>query len=580
MALDGAFLRYVVHELNSKLVGLRVEKIFQPNRDELVIGFRGISGAYKLLMSSRANSPRVNITSYPPENPQTPPMLCMLLRKKLTGAKLRAITQHELERVVRFEFEATDELGDKIALSLISEIMGKYSNIIFTDSDGKIIDSLKRVDVTMSSQRQVLPGLDYQLPPPQNKLNPLNSEAEEIIERIKSVQKPMSLNKALLQSVQGFSPIVCREIEHLTGRGAAVTTNELSEELLGRLKFFLKRTITEIREIKGQPCMVQSLEGKPMDFSFMNILQYGTSAKTVNYQDYSELLDSFYLERDKSERMRVKSQDLLKLLSNITDRLTRKINTQRAELQNSEDREKYRIQGDLLQANLYRMNKGDTEIEVENFYDESLPKIKIFLNPALSPAQNVQKYYKDYRKAKNAQQYLTTEIEKAKQELIYIESVFDSLSRAETERELSEIKQELSENGYVKRIRTKQSPKGSLPPLEFESKSGLKILVGRNNIQNDRLTLKIARNYDLWFHTKDIPGSHTILCSSGETPDDESILYAASLAAYHSSAREAGKVPVDYTLIKYVSKPSGAKPGMVIYKNQKTLFVTPSLEQE
>lgn len=311
----------------------------------------------------------------------------------------------------------------------------------------------------------------------------------------------------------------------------------------------------------------------------MNILQYGTAAKTVNYQGYSELLDSFYLERDKSERMRVKSQDLLKLLSNITDRLTRKINTQRAELQNSEDREKYRIQGDLLQANLYRMNKGDTEIEVENFYDESLPKIKIALNPALSPAQNVQKYYKDYRKAKNAQQYLTTEIEKAKLELVYIESVFDSLSRAETERELSEIKQELSENGYVKRIRTKQSPKGSLPPLEFESKSGLKILVGRNNIQNDRLTLKIARNYDLWFHTKDIPGSHTILCSSGETPDDESILYAASLAAYHSSAREAGKVPVDYTLIKYVSKPSGAKPGMVIYKI-KDAFVTPSLEQE
>ena len=580
MALDGAFLRFIKTELEEKLIGLRVEKVFQPNRDELVVAFRGVSGAYKVLMSARANSPRVNITQYPPENPQTPPMLCMLLRKRLTGAKLKEITQYQLERVIRFTFEATDELGDKIELSLIAEIMGKYSNVIFVDGSGNVIDALKRVDMTMSSQRLVLPGVEYRLPPPQDKLNPLEVTADEIIGRIRSSGKAQKLNKAILSAVQGFSPVVCRELEHLTGRGAELDTLSMTDEQYSRLGFFLKRTLGEIGDNKGIPCMVQDLNGKPIDFSFMNILQYGTAAKTVRFESFSELLDSFYLERDKTERMRVKGQDLLRLLTNITERLTRKINTQKIELANSEDREPLRIKGDLLQANLYRIEKGMTEIEVENFYEENMPMIKIKLNPALTPGQNAQKYYKDYRKAKNAQQYLTVEIEKAQQELLYIDTVFDSLSRAETERELAEIKQELIEGGYIKRIRSRQKIKGTLPPLEFTSKSGLKILVGRNNVQNDKLTLKTARNYDLWFHTKDIPGSHTIIVSQGETPDDETILYAAQLAAYHSRAKESSKVPVDYTLIKYVSKAVGAKPGMVIYKNQKTLFVKPALEQE
>ena len=580
MALDGAFLRFIKTELEEKLIGLRVEKVFQPNRDEIVVAFRGVSGAYKVLMSARANSPRVNITQYPPENPQTPPMLCMLLRKRLTGAKLKEITQYQLERVIRFTFDATDELGDKIELSLIAEIMGKYSNVIFVDGSGNVIDALKRVDMTMSSQRLVLPGVEYRLPPPQDKLNPLEVTADEIIGRIRSSGKTVTLNKAILSAVQGFSPVVCRELEHLTGRGAELDTLSMTDEQYSRLGFFLKRTLGEIGDNKGIPCMVQDLNGKPIDFSFMNILQYGTAAKTVRFESFSELLDSFYLERDKTERMRVKGQDLLRLLTNITERLTRKINTQKIELANSEDREPLRIKGDLLQANLYRIEKGMTEIEVENFYEENMPMIKIKLNPALTPGQNAQKYYKDYRKAKNAQQYLTVEIEKAQQELLYIDTVFDSLSRAETERELAEIKQELIEGGYIKRIRSRQKIKGTLPPLEFTSKSGLKILVGRNNVQNDKLTLKTARNYDLWFHTKDIPGSHTIIVSQGETPDDETILYAAQLAAYHSRAKESSKVPVDYTLIKYVSKAVGAKPGMVIYKNQKTLFVKPALEQE
>ena len=287
MALDGAFLRFIKTELEEKLIGLRVEKVFQPNRDELIVAFRGISGAYKVLMSARANSPRVNITQYPPENPQTPPMLCMLLRKRLTGARLKAITQHQLERVLRFTFDATDELGDKIELSLIAEIMGKYSNVIFVDGSGNVIDALKRVDMTMSSQRLVLPGVEYRLPPPQDKLNPLEVSVDEIIGRIRNSGKAVTLNKAILSAVQGFSPIVCRELEHLTGRGAELDNVSMTDEQYSRLEFFLKRTVNEIAENVGVPCMVQDLNGKPLDFSFMNILQYGTAAKTIRFESYS-----------------------------------------------------------------------------------------------------------------------------------------------------------------------------------------------------------------------------------------------------------------------------------------------------
>lgn len=581
MALDGAFLHFLRSELEQKLVGLRVEKIFQPNREEIVIAFRGVSRAYKLLMSARANSPRVNITQFPPENPQTPPMLCMLLRKRLCGAKLKSVKQYELERMLRFVFEATDELGNETELSLIDEIMGKYSNVIIVDNNNTIIDALKRVDISMSSQRLVLPGIEYKLPPPQNKLNPLKNSAEDIICKIKSLNKFQALNKSILEVIQGLSPIVCRELEYLAGKGTSIVENgTTSLEQYKRLKFFLTRLIKEISEYSSTPCMVQGMGGKPIDFSFMDILQYDNGAKIIRFDSCNELLDNFYLERDNRERMRVKEQDLLKRLSNISERLNRKINTQKIELLNSKNREQLRIKADLLQANLYRIKNGATQVELQNFYESPPSTIKIELNPALTPVQNSQKYYKEYRKAKNAQTYLTVAIEKAESELLYIDSVFESLSRAKNEQELNEIKQELVDGGYIKKTHTRQKTQKVTSPLKFESNSGLTILVGRNNTQNDKLTLKTAKNYDLWFHTKNIPGSHTIIISQGSTPDDDSILYAAQLAAYHSKAKNSNKVPVDYTLVKYVSKPQGAKPGMVIYKNQKTLFVTPSLVQD
>ncbi len=577
MALDGVLLRHIKKELEDKLLNSKADKIYQPSHDEIVISMRSREGVQKLLLSARANSPRINITEFNYENPKTPPMLCMLLRKRLSGARLRAIRQPDLERLLMLDFEGTNELGDTVMMTLAIEIMGQYSNIVFIDHEGNIIDAVKRVDASMSSQRLVLPGMKYEQPPKQNKLSVLDYDADDIIDAVQHLPKNAPLSKALLSVLQGFSPIICRELEHLTGRGRDVFSTEMDEDLITRLRFFLKRTIAIVREVSGKPYIIIDDIKKPIDFTFEDIQQYGTGHSFIETETFSGLLERYYARRDSLERMKQKSDDLNKLMNNAASRLIKKIYIQKDELKSCADREHFRICGDLIQANLYQIPKGASEIEVENFYDENLAKIKIQLNPALSAAANSQRYYKNYQKAKTAEQVLTEQIEKAEEELDYVSSVLDSLSRAESVRELNEIRAELTEQGYIKsRGNKKQKNDAALPPLEFTSKSGFKILVGRNNRQNDKLTLKQADKNDLWFHTKDIPGSHTVIVCEGKEPDEETILYAAELAAAHSKARESGKAPVDYTKIRYVSKPQGSKPGMVIYVNQKTLFVTPA----
>lgn len=579
MALDGAFLRHIKKEIEEKLLNTKVDKIYQPSKDEIILSMRSREGTSRLLLSARANSPRINITSYAPENPKVPPMLCMLLRKRLSGARLRAVRQPELERLLMLDFEGTNELGDTVMMTLAVEIMGQYSNIIFVDGSGNIIDAIKRVDATMSSQRLVLPGMKYEMPPKQNKMCVLETDAEEIVKAVELLPKNQPLSKALLSVLQGFSPIICRELEYLTGRGADIFSHELNDELRTRLLYFLKRTINSIRDCSGKPYIIIDQSKKPIDFTFEDISQYGSGRSFNETETFCELLDRYYSKRDSMERMRSKSDDLNKLLSNSASRLLKKIYVQNDELKACADREHYRICGDLIQANLYRIPKGASECEVENFYDENLSKIKIKLNPALSAAANSQRYYKNYQKAKTAEQMLKIQIQKAEEELDYVSSVLDSLSRAESERELAEIRLELTEQGYIKSKGKKQRQEAMLPPLEFVSESGFKILVGRNNKQNDKLTLKQSDKNDLWFHTKDIPGSHTVIVTEGKIPDDDTILFAAELAAYHSKAKEAGKVPVDFTKIRYVSKPQGSKPGMVIYTNQQTMFVAPKNKQ-
>ena len=575
MALDGIMLRHIKKELENDLLNSKVDKIYQPSRDELVLSMRSTEGTRKLLLSSRANSPRINITASSIENPKTPPMLCMLLRKRLTGARLRSIEQPGLERQLSLCFEGKNELGDNVTMYLIIEIMAQYSNIIFVDSDGIIIDAAKRVDAGMSSQRLVLPGIKYEMPPAQNKLSVLEHDADSVISAAEALPGNKLLSKALLTVLQGFSPIVCRELEHLTGRGREIYSKELDSELKDRLRFFLKRTINTIREISGRPYLVYDPAKKPIDFTFEDIQQYGSGRSFCECESFCELLDRYYARRDALETIRQKANDLNRLLNNAATRLIKKIYLQKDELKACADREYFRICGDLIQANLYRIQRGASELKAENFYDEEMKEITIPLDPALSPAANSQKFYKSYQKAKTAEKVLKEQLVNAENELEYVSSVIDSLSRAESVRELDEIRTELTEQGYVKSRNKKQKQEASLPPLSFTSQSGFTILVGRNNKQNDRLTLKTADKNDIWLHTKDIPGSHTIIVTSGRDVDEDALLFAASLAAGHSKAREAGKVPVDYTKIRYVSKPQGAKPGMVIYTNQKTLFVEP-----
>ncbi len=575
MALDGVFLRHLKREIEKTAVGARVDKIYQPNKNEILFLLRSREGTFRLLLSARANSARVHFTAYAPENPKEPPMLCMFLRKKLSGARLAGIRQPELERLLFLDFDTVNDLGDQERLTIAVEVMGRYSNIILIDGNGKIVDALKRVDAGMTTGRLVLPGLPYRLPPPQDKLCLLSVGRSEIVARLQAIPGDKELSKALLLSLQGVSPIVCRELAYLAGHGKDLTLRGMTQEQWERLSFFLQRLCDMVRDVSGSPWIACTKEGKPLDFSFLRIGQYGSAAIVRQETSFSALLDDFYEERDRIARMKARSQDLLRVLTNASDRLSRKINAQRAELQKCAKRNTLRIYGDLINANLYRLKKGQSSATLENFYEASQPAVLIPLDPALSPAQNAQKYYKEYRKQRTAEEMLTIQIRQAERELTYLDTVFEELSRADSERDLSEIRAELAGEGYLRVQKGSKRKTAMQGPMRFQSSDGIPILVGRNNNQNDHLTLRQARKNDLWFHTKNIPGSHVILAVQGGKETSSSIAEAALLAACYSRGRESSNVAVDYTLVKNVSKPQGAKPGMVIYVKNKTIYARP-----
>ena len=558
MAFDGIMMTMVRRELSSALIGSRVSQIYQPARDELVFAFRTNDGNRKLLIRL-TDSPRVQLSSCSIENPPSPPMMCMLLRKRLGGARLSDITQPQNERVLCLVFEALSEIGDRETLRLYLEIMGRYSNAVLVDGEGRVIDSVRRIELSESSDRVLLPKLPYELPAMQDKLCIEEHEPEEIARRIEELGGD---DRAALSAIQGISPIVARELIYRSrGIGLQAAVEALRELTLSGT---------------GEPTLVYRADGAPMDLSFMDIRQYGDTLKTKRFDSYGELLDSFFSERDSIARMKAKSSDVSRLLTNNIDRLSRKINHQKADLRQCADREQLRIQGDLLQANLYRIERGASVVTVENFYAEDNAPLTIRLNPAISPAMNAQRFYKEYNKAKTRETMLTAQIAKAGEELQYLESVQDLLSRSSSEAELSSIRAELREQGYLrapKGVKRKDKP---LPPLEYKSSDGFDILVGRNNVQNDNLTLRFASKSDIWLHTKNIPGSHVIIRAEGREISDTAVREAAAIAAAHSKARESSQVPVDYTRVKNVSKPSGAKPGKVIYVNYKTIYVTPT----
>lgn len=576
MALDGIFLQCVRRELRQTLSqDVRIDKIHQPSREELVVALRSRQGSFKLYLSARANSPRVHLTDETPENPASPPMFCMLLRKRLTGGRLVDIRQPGLERALYFDFDCISELGDPVRLTLAVEIMGRHSNIILIGADGNVLDAIKRVDWDMSSVRPILPGLPYAPPPLAAGRIDLSFHTPEDLLHAVEQGGDYPLSKAILQVSQGLSPLICREFSQHVTHGDDTMVSALTADQKERLLTFAGRLKTVIETGEGATPYLLLKNDQPLDFSFLPITQYGLSAVGREVENFSTLLDSFYAQKDAAERMKQRAQDILKLLTNLTERIRRKLENQREELRRSEKRDESRLYGDLINAHLHTIPKGANRAELINYYDPECATITVPLDPALSAAANAQKYYKQYRKAQTAEQILTEQIAAGEQELVYMDSVFDALSRATTSRELAELRQELADGGYLRRSGSRQKPPPPTKPLEFVSDDGFLILVGRNNRQNDLLTTKTARGSDIWMHTKNIPGSHVIVVTEGQTPPDRTLEQAAILAALHSRASTSKQVPVDYTPVKFVKKPNGAKPGMVIYTTNQTAYVDP-----
>ena len=551
MALDGIFLYHLKNEISDFALDSRVDKVYQPSKDEIVINLRSRQGSKKLLLSCNADAARIHFTEFPPENPSKPPMFCLLLRKRLTGAWATEIEQDNLERILKINFSGTDELGDKTNYSLIIEIMGKYSNIIFIDKDGKIIDSMKRVDENKSHIREVLPGVTYVAPPKQDKLNIFTDDIEKIRKKIADSRKGMY--KAVMETVKGVSPIICREFEY-------------------------GLTLDEFKKQAQNPIPTVVFTDTPKDFAFIDIKQYDDLATMKHYDTFSQLLDYFYYERVRLMRIKARSADLFKTVTTLQERAVRKAINRKQELDDCRDKETYKLFGDLISANLYRLEKGAPYYDLENYYNNN-KIIRIPADVTLTPSQNSQKYYKEYRKKQVAESKLNEFIKEANEEAEYFESVIDSLSRAETDSEITAIKSELASQGYIKKVNDRKKEQKALKPMHFKTRDGFDVYVGRNNIMNDKLTMKTAKNYDTWFHVQSAAGSHVICETSGKQISDGAIHDCAVIAAYFSKARESSNVAVDYTLVKNIRKPNGAKPGFVVYDPYKTEFATPTIDE-
>lgn len=572
MGIDGIYLYQLKKELSLGLEDARVDKIHQPSKDEVVLQLRSASsGGKRLLISLRPSAPRINFTEASFENPAEPPMFCMLMRKYLAGARFIWIEDNGFERMVTLCFSSVNEMGDRIEVKLIAELIGKQTNLILVGSDGRIIDSLRRSDIEAGG-RLIQPGAVYTLPEKQQKLNILNVSSGEVVDKIMTSTDAVS--KALVGAVDGFSPLIGREIcvraNVDTDKCGNMLTSSEAAALISALDVFRNGLQN------AEPTVLTDKNGAPFEFSYCDITQYGSSAEKRRFSGLSELLEAVYSERDRRERIRVYANDLVKLVNTLLARAAKKLHVRQKEQEKCQDGEKWRIYGELLKANHYAVERGMPFVDVQNYYDPELKTVRIPLNVALSPLQNAQRYFKEYKRCCNAAAMLGQLIDETLDELKYLESVADELNRAMTVSDLNEIKSELQAAGYLRAAKDRKKPPKAAAPLEFTSPDGYRVLVGRNNRQNDELTLRIADDRDMWFHTKNIPGSHVIVFTNGDELPDSTVLFAATLAAKHSKAAGSSSVPVDYTRVKYVKKPSGAKPGMVIYKTNQTVYVTPN----
>ena len=570
MPLDAICLRAVLNELRPKLIGARIDKVQQPARDQIVLLLRG---NLRLLLNAGANQPRIQLTNILRDNPAQPPMFCMLLRKHLVGARVLAIDQPDLERMVILTLQCTDEFGEISQKQLVLECMGRRSNLVLLDTQGRIVECLRRVDADLSAARQLLPGLFYRLPTPLDKLSLLTQEDDSIALARRGGEEEAAVDKWVLDHYTGISPLIARELAFRAGGATDVRFGALNGAQRETLAQEFADTASAIKEDRYTPVILYR-NSKPVDFTYRLIAQYGAETQVETREDFSSLLDEFYDARERQELSARRGRELTHAASVARDRMARKAENLKRDYAATQKRDEFRLRGDLITANLYRMKGGERVLQAENYYEDGCPLIDIPLDPLLTPQQNAAKNYKQYNKLKTAEFHLREQIEKAENERAYLESVLQELAQAETEQEFNEIRRELQETNYLKKSSGKKEQKRAFAPRTFKTSGGFEVLVGRSNVQNDQLTKKSDKR-DYWFHTQHIHGSHVILRCAGLTPGDEDLREAAMLAAYFSQAKESSGVPVDYCPVKFVKKPAGARPGMVTYDNYRTLYVTP-----
>ena len=580
MALDGLVIHSIVDELHKKLLGGKIDKVYQPENDEVVLHIRNNKENFKLVLSCSASNPRVYLASdYKKENPINAPMFCMLFRKYIQGGNIVNVSQVDFERIIKISVESFDELKEKTTKDIIIEIMGRHSNIILThSSNNKIIDSAKRIPPSVSRVRQILPGQTYVLPPKQDKLNPINEiSLNTFVDTLSSFDGPIF--KAIYSKFLGISSVIAKEICFRANIDENLLVSEISSDDISKIYREFHNLFKYIKDNIYNPCMVIDTSiDKVLDFSCINLSLF-SNLSIINDDSISKILENYYATKDIKDRIHQRSSDLRKSISIKLDRLYNKLNKQEKELIESENADIYKIKGELITSYIYMIEKGMESVEVANFYDPEYKNIKISLNTNFTPSENAQKYFKKYNKLKTAKKEITSQMEITKEEIDYLENIMLSIENCENLAELMDIREELGKVGYLRsKNNSKKETKLTTKPHEFVSSNGFKILVGKNNKQNDHLTLKVASNEDIWMHTKNIPGSHVIIKTEGKEVPDETIFEGAMLAAFFSKSKMSSQVPVDYTKKKNVKKPNGAKPGMVIYDTNNTIYVTPTEE--
>lgn len=587
MPFDAGVMAAVVKQLEMQAVGARIDKIYQPDRDEIMLGLRVQNGNKRLLLSACAGNSRAGFCNAERENPATPPMFCMLLRKHLSGGHILSVKQIGFDRALEMKIGATDDMGFATERYLICEIMGTYSNVIFLDENRRILSVIHPVSLSASNKRQVLCGFEYEDPPKQEgKINALDVTEEVFAERCKNALdfgNAPAADKFLIANFAGLSPLIAREI---TYRASGNTSAPLGDVDIQKLWFNFSKIYTNVKNGVFSPCLIKNTDGKVMDFSFCEIRQYATLAVTKPYDDISELLDVFYSERDKNEHIKRRGQDVLRLLANAESRIKKKTALQRESLAECENRGTWKKYADLITANMYAVKKGMKSAELIDYEDENMPSVSVPLDERLTPSQNAQKYYKKYAKAKSALVMLNEQIEESARELSYIDTVFESLAKAENENDFAQIRTELSMTGYGRKLENmrksgnkskknyRQNMKKDYKPMRFVTSGGYEVLCGKNNLQNDYVTTVLASKDDYWFHVKNAPGSHVVMRCGKDEPEAKDFTECAKIAVLYSSQKETPNAAVDYTRVRHVKKPSGSKPGFVVYDTNFTAFAT------